>query len=56
MAFDFKGADYLAHWVLPNFYFHATTAYALLRAEGVAMSKFDYLASTARFVKAPVGS
>lgn len=56
MAFDFKGGDYLTHWVLPNFYFHATTAYALLRAEGVAMSKFDYLAAAARFAKtAPAG-
>src|SRR5262249_25038391 len=30
-----KGADYLNHFVLPNFYFHATTAYDILRHCGV---------------------
>ena len=56
MGFDFKGEDYLAHWVLPNFYFHATTAYALLRSAGVDMSKFDYLAAAARFAKPPMAA
>jgi hypothetical protein len=30
-------------FVLPNFYFHVTTAYALLRHKGVPIGKLDYL-------------
>jgi uncharacterized protein len=39
----FTGENYLKHFVLPNFYFHATTAYALLRHAGVELGKTDYL-------------
>jgi hypothetical protein len=38
-----KGEDYLKHWVLPNVFFHVTTAYALLRHNGVDLGKVDYL-------------
>lgn len=38
-----KGGDYLHHFVLPNFYFHLTTAYAILRQCGVEIGKLDYL-------------
>lgn len=38
-----KGEFYLKHYVLPNFYFHLTTAYALLRHNGVDLGKGDYL-------------
>lgn len=34
---------YLQAFVLPNFYFHVTTAYALLRSNGVPLGKGDYL-------------
>jgi len=37
-----KGADYLNHFVLPNFYFHATTAYDILRHCGVEIGKRDF--------------
>lgn len=37
-----KGADYLNHFVLPNFYFHFTTAYDILRHCGVELHKRDY--------------
>lgn len=40
---EFKGVDFLRTWALPNFYFHLTTAYALLRHNGVPVGKFDYL-------------
>lgn len=40
---DFKGLDYVVHFVTPNFYFHVTTAYAILRHAGVPLSKYDYL-------------
>ena len=39
----FKGQAYLVHFALPNFYFHATTAYDILRHSGVALSKRDYV-------------
>lgn len=39
----FSGRDYLVGWVLPNFYFHVTTAYALLRHNGVELGKADFL-------------
>lgn len=39
----FSGEDYLRFFVLPNFYFHATTTYALLRHAGVNIGKMDYL-------------
>ena len=38
-----KGEFYLKHFVLPNLYFHVTTAYALLRHNGVELGKADYL-------------
>jgi hypothetical protein len=43
MGYRWKGADYLRDFALPNFYFHATTAYAILRAQGVSLGKPDYL-------------
>ncbi len=41
---SFKGQDYLVFFVLPNFYFHVTAAYAILRHNGVPLGKLDYLA------------
>jgi hypothetical protein len=37
------GEQYLIHHVIPNFYFHITTAYAILRHNGVDIGKKDYL-------------
>ena len=37
------GEAYLKHWALPNVFFHVTTAYAILRHNGVALGKADYL-------------
>ncbi|MDN3921783.1 DUF1993 domain-containing protein [Roseateles violae] len=39
----FSGENFLRHFALPNFYFHATTTYALLRHAGVELGKMDYL-------------
>ncbi len=39
----FTGATFLQRWALPNFFFHVTTAYALLRHAGVDLGKADYL-------------
>ncbi|MDB5691105.1 MAG: uncharacterized protein JWO81_168 [Alphaproteobacteria bacterium] len=43
MGYRFTGRDYLTGFALPNFFFHATTAYAILRAQGVSMGKPDFL-------------
>lgn len=45
--------DYVASFAHPNFYFHASMAYAILRANGVALGKMDYLAGLAPFMFAP---
>jgi uncharacterized protein len=39
----FKGEAYLVYFVLPNFYFHAATAYDIVRSFGVAIGKRDFL-------------
>ena len=39
----FTGLNYLLQFALPNFYFHSTTAYALLRHNGVEIGKMDFL-------------
>ena len=41
---EFTPSEYLRTWALPNFYFHVTTAYDILRHNGVAVGKMDYLA------------
>ena len=43
MGYRFKGGDYLNRFALPNFYFHATAAYAILRAAGIGVGKPDFL-------------
>jgi hypothetical protein len=42
-TFEFKGEEYLLNFVLPNFYFHMTAAYSILRHNGVGLGKGDYL-------------
>ncbi|MFZ4608091.1 MAG: DUF1993 domain-containing protein [Caulobacter sp.] len=39
----FTGCDYLTGFALPNFFFHITIAYALLRANGAPIGKMDFL-------------
>ncbi len=40
-----RGDDYLLQIAIPNFFFHATTAYAILRHNGVDLGKMDYIGS-----------
>jgi hypothetical protein len=42
-TFNFTGKDYLLKFVTPNFYFHYTTAYAILRHNGVQIGKADFI-------------
>ena len=43
MTLEFKGQVYLTTWIFPNFFFHVTTAYNILRHNGVVLSKRDFL-------------
>lgn len=45
----FKGQPYLLHFVLPNLFFHATTAYAILRHNGVELGKRDFMGQVPGF-------
>ncbi|MFZ5560997.1 MAG: DUF1993 domain-containing protein [Pseudomonadota bacterium] len=42
-TYEFTGQKYLTYWALPNFFFHATTAYDILRARGLQIGKADFL-------------
>ena len=39
---DFNAEDFLLSFSMPNFYFHATTAYDILRMKGMAIGKRDF--------------
>ncbi|MEY4523036.1 MAG: hypothetical protein RIR27_112, partial [Pseudomonadota bacterium] len=41
--FEFVGEQYVLTWIIPNFYFHVTTTYNILRHNGVELGKMDYL-------------
>ena len=43
---NFIGLDYLQRFALPNFFFHVTTAYDILRHNGVPLSKTDFLGAS----------
>jgi hypothetical protein len=42
----YSGLVYLAHVALPNFFFHSTTAYDILRHNGVELGKRDFIGAT----------
>ena len=42
-SFQFTGRDFLLQWAIPNFYFHVTTVYNLLRHNGVPVGKLKFL-------------
>jgi len=43
MQFTLTAEQYVRDWSLPNFYFHLTTAYAILRVEGLDIGKIDFM-------------
>jgi hypothetical protein len=47
MEIRFSGRDFLFQFVLPNFYFHVTTAYSILRHNGLELGKMDYIGKPA---------
>ena len=46
-SLEMKGLAYARNWILPNFYFHASMVYALLRHNGVDVGKQDFLGPVA---------
>lgn len=53
MAFVMQAHEYCRDWATPQFYFHLMAAYAILRAEGVALGKIDYVGYMMRYMKQP---
>lgn len=51
MIFDLTAEQYARDWALPQFYFHLMTAYAILRSEGVALGKADYIPHMFSFIR-----
>ena len=42
-TYEFKGLEFLQRWAIPNVFFHVTTAYAILRHNGVELGKRDFI-------------
>ncbi|MEM1132218.1 MAG: DUF1993 domain-containing protein [Pseudomonadota bacterium] len=53
MVFDLTRAQYARDWALPQIYFHATTAYAIMRSLGVELGKADFVGHMFRYFRAP---
>ena len=51
MTFDLTAEQYVRDWALPQFYFHLVTAYAVLRAHGLAIGKPDYVPYMFRYIR-----
>ena len=54
MTFHLSAQEYARDWALPNFYFHISTAYAIMRMNGVALGKADLVPHMGAYVK-PAG-
>lgn len=51
LSFDFTALEYVRDWAVPQFYFHVTTAYAIMRMKGVDLGKRDYLAYAMKYLR-----
>ena len=51
MELKLPGADYLLHFAMPNFYFHLTTAYDILRGSGVEIGKRSFMGAVPNLVR-----
>ena len=52
MVFDFTAEQYARDWALAQFYFHVMAAYSILRAQGVAIGKADYIPHLVQHLRA----
>lgn len=55
MTFAMQAHEYCRDWATPQVYFHLMAAYTILRAEGLAIGKIDYVGYMMRYMKQPVG-
>lgn len=53
MVFDLTRYQYARDWALPQIYFHAATAYAIMRSLGVELGKADFVGHMVRYVRMP---
>ena len=53
LTFDLTRAQFARDWALGQFYFHLMAAYAILRKEGVAIGKADYVPHMFAYLRAP---
>ncbi|WP_428684994.1 DUF1993 family protein [Sphingopyxis sp.] len=53
VRFLMSSEEDIRDWIVPNFYFHVTMAYALLRNAGLAIGKMDFMPHMARYKVAP---
>ena len=53
MTFDLTAGEYVRDWAVPQYYFHSSTAYAILRKEGLDIGKADFVGYMARYIRQP---
>jgi len=53
MTFAMQAHEYCRDWAIPQLYFHMTAAYAILRAEGLAIGKADFVGYMFKYLKQP---
>lgn len=51
MILDLSAGQYARDWTLAQFYFHLMTAYSILRSEGIALGKADYVAHMLPYIR-----
>lgn len=55
MTFVMQAHEYCRDWATPQVYFHLMAAYAILRAEGLAVGKVDYVGYMMKYLRQPAG-
>jgi hypothetical protein len=56
MTFAMQAHEYCRDWATPQVYFHLMAAYSILRAEGLAIGKVDYVGYMMKYLKQPAGA
>ena len=51
MTFDMSASEYVRDWAVPQYYFHTTSAYAILRKAGLALGKADFVPHMMRYLR-----
>lgn len=56
MTFDLTVGEYLRDWALAQFYFHITAAYMIMRKEGVALGKAEFVPYMFKYLRQPASA